>query len=192
MTQRQIEGSIVILVIAVLSYVVVSLHTKYQSPVTELPFSNKRSGSLIVKLTGNTDRKGIYYLPEGAKLSDLLRRAEVSKSTISKVEKRDLDLALKSGMVVFIDESGSLTLGNMAAGDKIALDLPIDINKVTVEDLILVPGIGERLALQIVTVRERSGGFMSLADLKTVKGIKGKKFDALKRYFVIEDMRKRQ
>jgi len=192
MTQRQIEGSIVILVIAVLSYVVVSLHTKYQSPVTELPFSNKRSGSLIVKLTGNTDRKGIYYLPEGAKLSDLLRRAEVSKTTISKVEKRDLDLALKSGMVVFIDESGSLTLGNMAAGDKIALDLPIDINKVTVEDLILVPGIGERLALQIVTVRERSGGFMSLADLKTVKGIKGKKFDALKRYFVIEDMRKRQ
>ena len=192
MTQRQIEGSIVILVIAVLSYVVVSLHTKYQSPVTELPFSNKRSGSLIVKLTGNTDRKGIYYLPEGAKLSDLLRRAEVSKSTISKVEKRDLDLALKSGMVVFIDESGSLTLGNMAAGDKIALDLPIDINKVTVEDLILVPGIGERLALQIVTVRERSGGFMSLEDLKTVKGIKGKKFDALKRYFVIEDMRKRQ
>ena len=192
MTQRQIEGSIVILVIAVLSYVVVSLHTKYQSPVTELPFSNKRSGSLIVKLTGNTDRKGIYYLPEGAKLSDLLRRAEVSKTTISKVEKRDLDLALKSGMVVFINESGSLTLGNMAAGDKIALDLPIDINKVTVEDLILVPGIGERLALQIVTVRERSGGFMSLEDLKTVKGIKGKKFDALKRYFVIEDMRKRQ
>jgi competence protein ComEA len=192
MTQRQIEGSIVILVIAVLSYVAVSLHTKYQSPVTELPFSNKRSGSLIVKLTGNTDRKGIYYLPEGAKLSDLFLCAEVSKRKISKVGKRELEAALKSGMVVFIDENGSLTLGNMATRDKIALDIPIDINQATVGDLQIVPGIGDRMALQIVTVREQSGGFKELEELKTVKGIKGKKFDALKRYFIIEDARKRQ
>jgi competence protein ComEA len=192
MTQRQIEGSIVILVIAVLSYVAVSLHTKYQSPVTEVPFSNKRSGSLIVKLTGNTDRKGIYYLPEGAKLSDLFLCAEVSKRKISKVGKRELEAALKSGMVVFIDENGSLTLGNMATRDKIALDIPIDINQATVGDLQIVPGIGDRMALQIVTVREQSGGFNELEELKTVKGIKGKKFDALKRYFIIEDARKRQ
>lgn len=192
MNQRQIEGSIVILVVAVLSYVAVSLHAKYQSPVTELPFSNKRSGSLIVKLTGNTDRNGIYYLPEGAKLGDLFLSAKVSKRQISKIEKGEFELALKSGMVVFIDENGSISLGNMAARDKIALDIPIDINQATVEDLNIVPGIGDRMALQIVTVREQSGGFKELEDLKSVKGIKGKKFDSLKRYFMIEDARNRQ
>jgi competence protein ComEA len=53
------------------------------------------------------------------------------------------------------------------------------------EDLCLIPGIGESLAQEIITYRERRKGFRSVEELKKVRGIGEKKFQSFKTYFVI-------
>ena len=48
---------------------------------------------------------------------------------------------------------------------------PIDLNKATIEELTLLPGIGEKTALRIVEKRAELNGFRSVDDLMAVKWI---------------------
>jgi len=70
----------------------------------------------------------------------------------------------------------------MSNASKVALNIPININKATLEDLMLIPGMGEKTALQIIQFRETSGNFRTLEDLMKIRGIKEKKFAKLKKY----------
>jgi competence protein ComEA len=54
-----------------------------------------------------------------------------------------------------------------------------------VEDLCLIPGIGESLAKEIVSYRERRKGFRSVEELKNVKGIGEKKWKAFTEFLVV-------
>src|SRR5262245_52302162 len=47
----------------------------------------------------------------------------------------------------------------------------VNVNTATVEELQLLPGIGETRARAIVAAREERGGFKSVDDLSEVKGI---------------------
>ncbi len=47
----------------------------------------------------------------------------------------------------------------------------VNINTASVEELELLPGIGETRARAVVALRERRGGFRSIDELKQVKGI---------------------
>ncbi len=48
---------------------------------------------------------------------------------------------------------------------------PININTATFDELVLLPGIGEKTAARIIERRERTGGFKSLDELKEIKGM---------------------
>lgn len=48
---------------------------------------------------------------------------------------------------------------------------PIDINKATIQELMLLPGIGEKTAKRIVEKRVELGGFKTVDDLTSVKWI---------------------
>ncbi|MBE7415537.1 MAG: helix-hairpin-helix domain-containing protein [Deltaproteobacteria bacterium] len=48
---------------------------------------------------------------------------------------------------------------------------PLDINKAAVEDLMLLPGIGEKTALRIVEKRAEMNGFRTVDDLTEVKWV---------------------
>ena len=75
----------------------------------------------------------------------------------------------------------------MKPATRLALNLPIDINRATFEDLLLIPGIGGSTAQQILDLRRSSGGKISnLKSLTNIKGIKEKRFEQLKGYFYIE------
>jgi competence protein ComEA len=73
----------------------------------------------------------------------------------------------------------------MEARKLLAFSIPLDLNRVSVEDLCLISGIGESLAREIVTYRERRKGFRSVEELKNVKGIEKKKYQSLKTFFTV-------
>ncbi len=56
----------------------------------------------------------------------------------------------------------------------------ININTATVEELVVLPGVGDSVAKSIVEHREKNGGFKTTDDLKQVKGIGDKKFEKIK------------
>ena len=62
----------------------------------------------------------------------------------------------------------------------------INLNSAKLEDLILLPGIGESTAKKILELREKKSGFKALKDLLDVKGIGEVKFNKIKKYIFIE------
>lgn len=49
--------------------------------------------------------------------------------------------------------------------------LPVDVNRASPEDLASVPGLGARLAVEVVAERARHGPYASPDDLIRVRGI---------------------
>jgi len=61
----------------------------------------------------------------------------------------------------------------------------IDINRASVDDLTCLPGIGPKLAQQIVAYRTKQGPFHRVEDLMIIKGIGSKKWNALRPYVCV-------
>ncbi|RKY99472.1 MAG: hypothetical protein DRQ04_07485 [Candidatus Hydrothermota bacterium] len=57
---------------------------------------------------------------------------------------------------------------------------PIDLNSAGLDELVLLPGIGEKTAHRIIELRKKMGGFRSIEELLDVPGIGPKKLDALR------------
>jgi len=105
---------------------------------------------------------------------------------IGTYEKRILDMPMSTGKTIEIKSDGRLNLIEMKSSKKLVLDIPININRATSMDLMMVPGIGEKTAERIVHFRRESGGFKRIEDLMRIRGIKEKKFEKLRRYICID------
>jgi comEA protein len=60
--------------------------------------------------------------------------------------------------------------------------LKININTATKEELMKLPGIGEKMAENIIRHRQTYGEFKRIEDIMNVKGVGQKKFEKIKRY----------
>jgi competence ComEA-like helix-hairpin-helix protein len=67
----------------------------------------------------------------------------------------------------------------------------IDLNAATAEELALLPGVGPKLARDIVEARTRAGAFASVDALDDVRGIGEKKLAKLRRYLHVSGARER-
>lgn len=62
----------------------------------------------------------------------------------------------------------------------------VNVNTASVEELQLLPGIGESRARALVELRKRRGGFKSLEELKQVKGIGDASLERMRPYVRLE------
>lgn len=83
-------------------------------------------------------------------------------------------------------EEIKIEISRMEANKLLVFSIPLDLNHVSVEDLYLVPEIGESLAQEIVGYRQKRRGFRSVEELKSVKGIGEKKYQSLKKIFIVK------
>ena len=61
----------------------------------------------------------------------------------------------------------------------------IDLNTATLQQLQLIPGVGEVIAQRILDYRTEQGGFHAVEELLHVSGIGEKKFEQMKQYVKI-------
>lgn len=182
--ERQINGLMVFLAVAMVMYAAGSAWFRNRPPDVNLSWGNIRSGPVVVEITGETARFGVYYLPEKTTFLQFLNMAGVEYSN---PVSPDLFQPLKTGSTLRINGNDQVTQEKMKTATRLALNLPIDINRTAFADLLLIPGIGESTARQILDLRRSLGGrITNLESLMNIKGIKEKRFEQLKGYFYIE------
>ncbi|VAX35181.1 hypothetical protein MNBD_UNCLBAC01-947 [hydrothermal vent metagenome] len=62
----------------------------------------------------------------------------------------------------------------------------INLNTATAEDLESLPYIGQYTAQNIIKYRQEHGSFMSIKEIKNVKGIRDKNYERFKKYLKIK------
>jgi competence ComEA-like helix-hairpin-helix protein len=96
---------------------------------------------------------------------------------------------LRTGTLVTVARTsdGNLRIhaGRMEARKLLVFFIPLDLNRASVEDLCLIPGVGESLARDIVAYREKRKGFRTVGELRQVKGIGETKWEALRDHLTV-------
>jgi len=62
----------------------------------------------------------------------------------------------------------------------------VNINTASRQELISLPGIGEKISQRIIDYREAHNGFKNIEEIMEVKGIAEKKFEKIKCYITVE------
>jgi len=172
-TVRQREGLSLLTALLVLFVTSTFLFKFYFSPLSALPEGlGEGEGNFPVALNVRGEERGIYFLHPGAKLSTLLKFVGLNAFLAE-------EIPLSPGDKVFIEMEGCVRLGRMDTSSLLALGIPLDINRVQKEDLLLLRGVGEKTAQAILDLRKQKGRIKDISELLEVRGIGEKKLEEL-------------
>lgn len=136
--------------------------------------SEKKDDLLIVHVSGSVKRSGVYQLEKDKRIIDAIEKAG---GLLEEADPDALNLAekIKDGMKIYVPKKGEQPT--------VAADLKsqsyIDLNLATKEELMTLPGVGEKTADKIIAYREAQP-FEKVDDLLKVSGFGKKKMEALK------------
>lgn len=159
------------------------------------------SKKIIVHISGEVISPGVISLEKGARIVDAINMADgvTEEADLSKVnlayvledaqkiyipninekEEKEIVENMEDGVVIsgsgMSDENNSSSENNSKNGN-----VKININTADIKELQKLSGIGESIALRIVTYRKENGKFNSIEDLKNVSGIGENKFNKIK------------
>lgn len=165
---------------------IVALLTYHPAPVvvqiippapTGTPIPSPTPGPMQVYVSGAVPSPKIYTLPPGSRVQDAINAAggATADADLNRVNLADF---VHDGEQVFVpsvnaNASASGGSGKSSSGDiKTATPSgPVHINTATIDDLQRLPGVGPKLAQDIIDYRTQNGPFKSMSDLDKVKGI---------------------
>ncbi len=186
MKGRQLCGAMGIVIMAVSLYIARDLLRYAQSPGEVVVSSRWEEMGIVVELAGDPDHAGIYFLPEGSTLGHLLQKAgaddvvSFTGSTLAEV--------VRAGDRVTCDTTRHrVTIGDMSVATRLALDMPIDLNGATREELMLIPGIGPHTAGMIVELRKRRKTFFRVEELEEIPGMGKKRYNGIREHLYVQE-----
>lgn len=169
-------------------------------PVEGAPSSVAQPVEIVVQIAGEVAVPGVYRLPDGARIVDLVaaaggatpdgdpdalslagrlvdgdrvrvpRRGEVTEAPI-------VSPNAGAGRPPSAGTTTGVSSGSAAAGAPAG---PVDLNRAGADELDALPGVGPATAAAIVAHREQNGPFASVDDLLDVRGIGPAKLDAIR------------
>jgi competence protein ComEA len=170
------------------------------------PSSEEPVKEVVVEVSGEVRNPGVYLFQTPPTLKEAVNRAGGLKET-ARFDILSSSEILETGTLLTVTKESSqiapphplsneksgqmkqqgikIKIGRMAANKLLVFSVPLDLNRVSAEDLCLIPGIGQSLAQKVIAYRERRKGFRSVEDLRNVKGIGEKKWKAMKNFFTV-------
>jgi competence protein ComEA len=144
---------------------------------------------IVVEVLGEVRNPGIHLFQNPPTLREAIERAGGLKEA-AQFDTASSSEILETGTLLAVKKEKAreikIKLDRMAANKLIVFSIPLDLNRVSLEDLCLIPGVGESMAREIIAYRERRKGFRSTEELKNVKGIGEKKFKSIKTFFALK------
>jgi competence protein ComEA len=133
--------------------------------------------TVLVHAAGAVQQPGVYELPGGARVTDLI---DAAGGPMADADLDQLNLAapVTDGERVYVPRVGEVVPLASASGATPAG--PLDLNTATLEQLDALPGVGPATAQAIIDERDRRGGFTSVDDLLDVRGIGPAKLEQLR------------
>lgn len=141
---------------------------------------------VAVHAAGSFARPGLYELPAGARVAQLVEAAGGPAEGAS-LDALNLAAKLNDGERVYLPregESAPAAPGVASAGASGAGGIGdglVDLNAATLEQLDALPGVGPSTAQAILDYREEHGRFRSVEELLEVRGIGEAKLAALRK-----------
>lgn len=155
-----------------------------QSQIEILPTEDESEvGTLFVDLEGAVEKPGLYELPPGARVNDLLIRAGgLAVNADREWTEKNLNLAqeLVDGSKIYIPRQGEKADQGVVAGSS-ETSGKININTATASELDSLWGIGEARAKSIIEARP----YQSIEELLTEKIIPSNVYDQIKDEIVV-------
>lgn len=146
------------------------------------------SGPVVVEIVGAVSRAGVYELPAGSRVGDLVDAAGgygPRVDTERSAQALNLAAVLKDGDQIRVpsrDDAEPSGGGGTAGGDGSGTGAPgalVDLNRASSSELDALPGIGPVTAGKIIAAREEAP-FATVDDLRTRKLVGEKTFEQLK------------
>jgi len=142
---------------------------------------------IVVQISGAVPRPGVYALPDGARVQDVISAAG---GFLAEADKEFINLArvLEDGERLDIPygEGFSPIIPTAVVEIIPANSELININTATSFELEALPGIGPTIAGKIVAYREENGFFQSIEEIENVSGIGPVLFDRIKDLITVE------
>ncbi len=139
-----------------------------------------------VHICGEVINPGIYELPQGSRVYDVL---VLAGGFTAEADTTHYNLAqvISDGMKLQIpgrDKENKVIKATETSGEPDSS--LININTATIEQLQTLPGIGKSRATDIVAYREKQGGFQSIEQIMEVSGIKEAVFEKIKELITVD------
>ncbi len=141
-----------------------------------LPVATTQPSLLKVHLAGAVRRPGLYEVPGGSRVNDLV---DAAGGLDADADRAAVNLAarLSDEQQIYVPVKGELPAAGTAGSDPSG---PIDVNTATAAQLDELPGIGPSLAAAIIAFRSEHGPFATLDALEQVPGIGPAKLSRLR------------
>ncbi|MDD5073995.1 MAG: helix-hairpin-helix domain-containing protein [Candidatus Shapirobacteria bacterium] len=136
-------------------------------------------GVVFIDIAGAVNKPGVYQLSAGSRVNDVITACGGVTSWASRdFLEKNLNRArlLEDGEKLFVPYQDQEETGRPeeVLGDK------VNINRANRQELMLLSGIGEKYAQEIIDYRQSEGSFSSIEEIKKVKGIGEKTFEEIK------------
>ena len=143
---------------------------------------------ITVDVKGAVKSPGIYDLSVGSRVNDAVQKAG---GLTEQADSKSLNLAQKVSdeALVYVPTKGEEVASQQAgsgAPSSTSKDKKVNLNKVSLEELKQVKGLGGKRAQDIIDHREANGKFKSVDELKKVSGIGAKTIEKLKDYVTVD------
>lgn len=177
--------------VAVFLFLILLLSRGALPPQEPPVFSVQSSGGVRVLLGAGFPQPGVHQFSDGMTIRDVIKLTGVAAEGGMETPGGGGDAEIVDGLALATAVSGpnqgKIEAGWMPARQRMALGIPLHPDRMSREDWVALPGIGEKLAVQIEIDRQNYGDFGRLEALERVKGIGPAKLKTLQPFFAEED-----
>jgi competence protein ComEA len=146
-------------------------------------FDRNNKTEFAYELRGNIRKGGFYFFNKEQTVEELISAGGGLKNNMA--FPLDVYGKVKTGSRIFFSEH--VKIGKIGASARLNFFMPISVNSSSIEELIMLPGVGVKTAESIVKYRESNNGIKNLGELTSIHGIGKKKIEAIVPYLTTED-----
>ena len=153
--------------------------------------------NIYVEISGNVLKSGVYSINNAGNLGELIYKAGGLTEGVT-LKNMDSSTPIFNGQHFIIDSNGNVTItysntiikreipNDESDAVDIVLNMGININTASKEELMALPKIGDVMSDRIIDYSEKNGGFKTIEEIKNVSGIGDKTFENIKDFITVE------